>query len=194
MKFANVHIASIAAFTVFAVACTQNKPTPTLDTSKATTSATAAGTTSGANEEVTVGKPPPDFTAKAHDGTEVHLAALKGKPVVIYFYPKDETPGCTKEACSFRDAWDELSKKGVVMIGISGDDDASHKKFAEHHKLPFLLVSDPDGKIAKQFGVPFTAGFAGRQTFVIDAAGNVKKIYRSVDVTTHAKEISGDLG
>jgi peroxiredoxin Q/BCP len=189
MRLAHVHIASIAAFTVFALACTQNKA-PTVDTSKATTAATAPA----ANAEVTVGQPPPDFTAKAHDGTEVHLAALKGKPVVIYFYPKDETPGCTKEACSFRDAWEDLSKKGVVMIGISGDDDESHKKFAEHHKLPFLLVSDPDGKIAKQFGVPFTAGFAGRQTFVIDAAGNVKKIYRSVDVSAHAKEIAGDLG
>jgi peroxiredoxin Q/BCP len=180
--------ASIAAL-VLAVGCTHDK-TPTVDTSKAS----GAATTTGATEEIAVGKPPPDFTATAHDGTVVHLAALTGKPVVIYFYPKDETPGCTKEACSFRDAWDDLSKKGVVMIGISGDDDASHKKFAEHHKLPFLLVSDPDGKIAKQFGVPFTAGFAGRQTFVIDASGNVKKIYRSVDVTSHAKEIAGDLG
>jgi peroxiredoxin Q/BCP len=143
--------------------------------------------------EVAEGKPPPDFSARAHDGTDVHLAALKGKPVVVYFYPKDETPGCTKEACAFRDAWNDLSAKGVVLIGVSGDTDASHKAFAEHHKLPFLLVSDPNGDLAKAYGVPFTAGYAGRQSFVVGADGNVKKIYRKVDVTLHAKEIAGDV-
>ncbi|WP_394826319.1 peroxiredoxin [Pendulispora albinea] len=147
----------------------------------------------GSAAELEVGKPAPDFSAKAHDGTNLHLAALKGKSVVVYFYPKDETPGCTKEACSFRDAWVQLGKKNVVLIGISADDEASHKKFAEHHKLPFLLVSDPDGSIAKSFGVPFK-GFTARQTFVIGADGNVKKIYRTVDVTKHAQEIQQDLG
>jgi peroxiredoxin Q/BCP len=197
MKFLSVQSAAIViAAALGAVGCArdQAKTEPSTTSGTASASGTTGTTGTGETAQVGVGKPPPDFTAKAHDGTEVHLAALKGKPVVIYFYPKDETPGCTAEACSFRDAWDELSKKGVVMIGISGDDDASHKKFAEHHKLPFLLVSDPDGKIAKQFGVPFTAGFAKRQTFVIDANGNVKKIYRSVDVSTHAKEIAGDVG
>jgi peroxiredoxin Q/BCP len=193
MRSEHVYFATLSTGALLAAVllagCTHDKTPPTT-----TSAGSSTGATTEAPGEVTVGKPPPDFTAKAHDGTEIHLAALKGKPVVVYFYPKDETAGCTKEACSFRDAWDELAKKGVVMLGISGDDDASHKKFAEHHKLPFQLVSDPDGKIAKQFGVPFTAGFASRQTFVIDANGNVKKIYRSVDVTTHAKEIAGDLG
>ena len=155
--------------------------------------AAGGNTAPGSATELEVGKPAPDFTAKAHDGTDLHLAALKGKPVVVYFYPKDETPGCTKEACSFRDAWTQLGKKNAVLIGISADDDASHKKFAEHYKLPFHLVSDPDGAIAKSFGVPFSMGFAKRQTFVIGADGNVKKIYRTVDVTKHAAEIGADL-
>jgi peroxiredoxin Q/BCP len=142
---------------------------------------------------VSVGAPPPDFTAKASDGTDIHLAAFKGKPVVVYFYPKDETPGCTKEACSFRDAWDGLSKAGVVLIGVSGDTDDSHKAFAGHYKLPFHLVSDPNGAIAGQFGVPFTNGYAARQSFVIGPDGNVKKIYRKVDVTVHAQEIAADV-
>jgi thioredoxin-dependent peroxiredoxin len=144
--------------------------------------------------ELAVGKPPPDFTAKAHDGTDLTLSALKGKPVVIYFYPKDETPGCTKEACAFRDAWKDLEKQGVVLIGISTDSAASHQAFAKHHELPFHLISDETGAIAKSFGVPNRAGFLGRQSFVIGKDGNVKKIYRDVDVSKHAGEILTDLG
>jgi thioredoxin-dependent peroxiredoxin len=146
-----------------------------------------------AASDVVVGQPPPDFTATAQDGTPVHLAALKGKPVVIYFYPKDETAGCTKEACSFRDSWDALQAKGVVLIGISQDTDDSHRAFATNHKLPFLLVSDPKGDLAAKFGVPVKMGYDARQSFVIGADGNVKKIYRDVNVTVHAKEIEGDL-
>jgi thioredoxin-dependent peroxiredoxin len=139
-----------------------------------------------------VGKPAPDFTATAQDGTPVHLAALKGKRVVLYFYPKDETPGCTKEACSFRDAWQELSTTGAVLIGISADTGASHKDFAAHHKLPFWLVSDPDGKIGAAYGVPFRV-YHQRQTILVGADGNVFKTYRQVDVTVHAKQILDDL-
>ncbi|MFO0677133.1 MAG: peroxiredoxin [Polyangiaceae bacterium] len=141
-----------------------------------------------------VGSPAPNFVVRSSDGTELRLAALKGKPVVVYFYPKDETPGCTKEACAFRDAWDSLSKTGVVLIGVSADDDASHQKFAEHHRLPFKLVSDPHGDLAKSFGVPTRMGFTSRQSIVIDENGNVKRIYRDVDVTKHAAEIAADLG
>ena len=139
-----------------------------------------------------VGKPAPDFTATAQDGTPVHLAALKGKKVVLYFYPKDETPGCTKEACSFRDAWQDLAKTGAVLIGISADSGASHKDFAAHYKLPFLLVSDPDGKIGSTYGVPFLI-YHQRQTFVIGADGSVQKAYRKVDVAVHAAQILEDL-
>ena len=125
-----------------------------------------------------VGKPAPDFTGTAQDGTPVHLAALKGKRVVVYFYPKDETPGCTKEACSFRDSWQDISKTGAVLIGISADTADSHKAFAAHYKLPFLLLSDPDGKIGGAYGVPFS-GYHQRQTFVVGADGNVLKVYRT---------------
>jgi peroxiredoxin Q/BCP len=139
-----------------------------------------------------VGKPAPDFTATAHDGTPVHLAALKGKPVVLYFYPRDETPGCTKEACSFRDSFRPIAATGAVLVGISADSIESHKAFAAHHGLPFLLLSDPDGAIAKSYGVPFMVVHK-RQTIVVGADGVVRKVYRSVDVTTHAEQILGDL-
>lgn len=176
------------------VACGRqsNPPAPGSATTVASGSpATGAGPS--ATGEVTAGRPPPDFTAKDQDGKDITLSALKGKPVVVYFYPKDETPGCTKEACAFRDAWKDLEKKGVVLIGISTDSAESHKAFAKHHELPFHLVSDESGTIAKSFGVPNRAGFLGRQTFVIGADGNVKKIYRDVDVSKHASEVLADL-
>ncbi len=156
-----------------------------------TSAATGAGPAS--DGEIAVGKPPPDFSAKAHDGTDIKLSALKGKPVVLYFYPKDETPGCTKEACSFRDAWKDLQKTGVVLVGISTDSAESHKAFAAHHNLPFHLISDESGTIAKMFNVPNRAGFLARHTIVIGADGNVKKVYRDVDVSKHASEILSDL-
>jgi peroxiredoxin Q/BCP len=140
-----------------------------------------------------VGQTAPDFTATAQDGTSVHIAALAGKQVVVYFYPKDETPGCTKEACSFRDAWAPLAKTGAVLVGVSADSLDSHKAFVAHWKLPFLLVSDPDGSIGKKYGVPFES-YHQRQTFVIGADGKVRKVYRKVDVKVHAQEILADLG
>jgi peroxiredoxin Q/BCP len=180
---------------VLALGCAKDSaPTPapsTPTTSNAIANAATPGAPAAATE-VTVGQPPPDFTSTDQDGKAVHLADLKGHPVVVYFYPKDETPGCTKEACSFRDAWVDLQKKGVVIIGISTDSAASHKAFASNHQLPFTLVSDPDGVIAAKYGVPVTLGFTKRQSFVIGVDGNVKKIYRSVDVTKHAQEIAQD--
>ena len=139
------------------------------------------------------GGPAPDFDVHASDGAQLSLASLKGKSVVVYFYPKDETPGCTTEACSFRDAWKSLSKMGVVLIGVSGDTDQSHRDFADHHQLPFHLVSDADGKLASAFGVPFKGGYAARQSFVIGPDGKLKKIYRHVDVNLHAAQIANDV-
>ncbi len=173
-------------------------------TESATTASPAAGATPNAAPptsatpmagagEVTVGQAAPDFTAKDQDGKPVHLADLKGKPVVVYFYPKDETPGCTKEACAFRDAWTDLKKKGVTIIGVSTDSDESHRAFIAHHKLPFTLVSDPKGEIAAKYGVPVSGGYVARQSFVISADGSVKKIYRKVEVANHAAEIASDL-
>ena len=191
--------ALVAVSSLSFVACAETPPaatppTATSDTSAAAVPASPASPTAASTDaDPLVGKPAPDFTKTTFDGKEVHLAALKGKPVVVYFYPKDETPGCTKEACSFRDAWKDLSATGVTLIGVSTDDAESHKKFAEHWKLPFLLVSDPDGAIAKSFGVPVSEGYVARQTFVIDAAGNVKKVYRKVNVASHATEVMAGL-
>lgn len=150
-----------------------------------------AGTVKG--DSLKAGDAAPEFAVKAHDGRDVKLSAYRGRSVVLYFYPKDETPGCTKQACGFRDAWADLEKKGVVLIGISGDSDESHRKFAEHHKLPFLLVSDADGKLAESYGVPFRMGYASRQTIVVAPDGRIKKVYRDVDVATHAKDVLGDV-
>lgn len=150
------------------------------------------GATAGDASDPLVGKPAPDFTATAQDGTTVHLAALEGKPVVVYFYPKDETPGCTREACSFRDTWKALAATGAVLVGVSADSLDSHRGFAAHHQLPFLLVSDPDGAIGQKFGVPFH-GVHQRQTIVVGADGIVKKVYRHVDVGAHAEQILADL-
>lgn len=175
-------------------------PPPTTATAIASTPAPAAAPTPApapnpgpaAGADALVGQPAPDFTATAQDGSSVHIAALYGKPVVVYFYPKDETPGCTKEACSFRDAWVALAKTGAVLVGVSADDLASHKAFVAHWKLPFLLVSDPDGSIGKKYGVPFDTVHK-RQTIVIGADGKVAKVYRKVDVAVHAQEILGDV-
>ena len=136
-------------------ACDHRSESPSPVTTTAAPSAASSTPATPPREGILVGSPPPDFTTTAQDGSVVHLAALKGKPAVVYFYPKDETAGCTKEACSFRDSWDVLSKKGVVLVGVSADAEESHKAFAAHYQLPFLLVSDTDGKIATSFGVPF---------------------------------------
>jgi peroxiredoxin Q/BCP len=168
-------------------------PMPTAAaTPTATPTATAAPTATASSADPLVGQVAPDFTATAQDGSTVHIAALTGKPVVVYFYPKDETPGCTKEACSFRDAWAPLAKTGAVLVGVSADSLDSHKAFVAHWKLPFLLITDADGSIGKKYGVPF-ASYHQRQTIVIGADGKVAKVYRKVDVSQHAQEILADL-
>jgi peroxiredoxin Q/BCP len=158
----------------------------------------AAPVSSGAGQtDVMADKPAPDFTATTYDGKVVTLSSFRGKPIVVYFYPKDETPGCTKEACSFRDAWQDLAATGAVLIGVSMDNAESHKEFIEHWKLPFVLLSDPDGAIAAKYGVPLKShggtSFETRQTFVIGPDGIVKKVYREVDVSRHATEVLADL-
>ncbi len=140
------------------------------------------------------GDPAPPLVATAANGANVDLAALKGKHVVVYFYPKDDTPGCTKEACAFRDAWSKLEKGNIQVIGVSVDDNESHKKFAAKHNLPFPLVADPDKKICKAFGVPVTMGFASRVSFLIGPDGKIKKVYPKVDPGVHANEILADAG
>ena len=146
-----------------------------------------------ADAPVDVGAPAPTLKAVAHNGTTVDLSELRGKSVVVYFYPKDETPGCTKEACAFRDAWESLAKRNVVLLGVSSDSAESHRAFAEHHRLPFLLLSDGDGRVAQAFGVPRVLGFTARQTFVIAPDGRIAHVHRNVDPMTHAAEIAAEI-
>lgn len=124
------------------------------------------------------GDPAPAFQRPNQRGEAVSLAALRGKVVVLYFYPKDDTPICTKEACAFRDAYEDFTRAGATVIGVSADSDASHRRFAENHRLPFELIADEDGALARAFGVPKTLGLLkGRTTYVIDAQGMVRHVF-----------------
>lgn len=127
------------------------------------------------------GSAPPAFTLKDQDGKSFSLSKLKGKPVVVYFYPADETPGCTKQACAFRDSYEKFKKAGAEVVGISGDDPSSHKAFAKKYRLPFTLLSDEGNKVRKEWGVPgdFFGALPGRQTYVLDKTGKVQLIYNN---------------
>jgi thioredoxin-dependent peroxiredoxin len=138
----------------------------------------------------------PNFTLQDQDGVEVSLKSLRGKHVVLYFYPKDSTPVCTKEACSFRDATADYEQAGAKVIGISADSVQSHSKFAKKHELPFTLLSDPDRKVCAAYDVwkektMYGRFFLGivRTTFLIDAKGVVRKIFPKVKVSTHSDEV-----
>lgn len=134
-----------------------------------------------------------DFSAQDQSGEEVSLTSLRGEPVVLYFYPRDATPGCTVEACAFRDAWDRLQATGARVIGVSTDDVASHAAFAEEHQLPFSLLADEDGSIAASYGVAVMAGYAARTTFIIDADGVIRRVFENVDPAVHVDEVLATL-
>lgn len=124
--------------------------------------------------------PAPDFTLPDQDGASVTLSELRGGWVVVYFYPKDDTPGCTAESCAFRDAHEAFTDAGVRVIGISSDDVASHRAFVDKYSLPFTLLADVDGSVRRSYGVPKTLGLLpGRVTYVIDPDGVVRKIFSS---------------
>ncbi|XP_022756405.1 peroxiredoxin Q, chloroplastic [Durio zibethinus] len=131
--------------------------------------------------QVNKGSVPPPFTLKDQDGKNVNLSKFKGKPVVVYFYPADETPGCTKEACAFRDSYEKFKKAGAEVIGISGDSPSSHKAFANKYRLPFTLLSDEGNKVGKEWGVraDLFGMLPGRQTYVLDKKGVVQLIYNN---------------
>ncbi len=129
---------------------------------------------------VKVGDKAPVFTLPSQMGDNVTLSEYLGKNVVLYFYPKDETPGCTAEACTFRDSYEELTELNAEVLGVSGQSVASHKSFATHYGLPFLLLSDADNKVRKLYGVPSAMGFLpGRVTYIIDKQGVVRHIFSS---------------
>src|SRR3954451_2361456 len=138
------------------------------------------------------GKPAPDFELPSDSGETVKLSELRGKPVVLYFYPKDDTPGCTTQACGIRDAYGEFERAGAVVLGISPDDEGSHVKFREKYELPFTLLADTDHAVAERYGVWGEKTYSGRTylgvtrtTFVVDADGKVSKVIENVKPATH---------
>ena len=151
-------------------------------------------------DEVMVGAKAPDFSLSNHAEQTVSLKSLKGKQVVLYFYPKDNTPGCTKESCDLRDSYAKIVKTGAVILGVSLDGAESHRKFIEKYSLPFALLSDEETTVSKAYGVYKLKNMYGkkywgieRSTFVIDQAGLIKAIFRKVKVDGHAEEILATL-
>jgi thioredoxin-dependent peroxiredoxin len=145
---------------------------------------------------VNEGQKAPDFTLPSSEGGEISLKGLRGKSVVLYFYPKDDTPGCTKEACAFRDSQAAIKKRGAVVLGVSGDSLESHDKFKAKYKLNFPLLADPDKAVAKKYGawgekVMYGKKVTGmiRSTFVIDGEGVVRKVFPKVRVDGHAEKV-----
>jgi thioredoxin-dependent peroxiredoxin len=146
------------------------------------------------------GKPAPDFELESDSGETVRLSDFRGSPVVLYFYPKDDTPGCTTEACEFRDAYDVYRERGVEILGISPDDVRSHEKFKAKYELPFTLLADPDHKVAEAYGVWGERSFAGkkylginRSTFVIDEDGNIARAMLGIKPAGHAAQVLDEL-
>jgi len=143
-----------------------------------------------------IGDKAPEFSGKDQDGKPIKLSDFKGKKVVLYFYPKDQTPGCTAEACNLRDNIDLLTKQGYTILGVSTDDEASHREFREKYKLPFTLIADTDKTITQAYGVWVEKERDGkkfmgtaRTTFIIDADGKIKDVIDKVETVNHAAQI-----
>src|SRR5437763_15047726 len=142
------------------------------------------------------GQPAPDFELTSDSGERVSLSSLRGRPVVLYFYPKDDTPGCTTQACGIRDAYDSFRERGAVVLGVSPDDEASHERFKSKYHLPFTLLAAPGHEVAEQYGVwvekqNYGKRYMGieRSTFVIDVDGNVARALRRVNPERHAAQV-----
>ena len=142
---------------------------------------------------LSVGTTAPAFTVKDTQGNTVSLSDFAGKIVILYFYPKDDTPGCTKEACSFRDNYNAYQDKDIVVLGVSLDDSASHQAFTDKYSLPFPLLADTEGALTQAYDVD-GGGYAKRVTYTIDGDGQIVKVYETVKTDTHAEDILADLG
>lgn len=146
--------------------------------------------------ELTKGQKAPDFSGKDQNGKSISLSDFSGKDIILYFYPKDDTPGCTAEACSFRDNYQSLSQQGFVVLGVSTDDEKSHLKFINKHSLPFPLIADTDRKIVESYGVWVEKSMYGkkymgvaRKTFIIGKDGNIRKIIDKVDTKNSSAQV-----
>ena len=146
------------------------------------------------------GKPAPDFELTSDAGERVRLSDLRGRPVVLYFYPRDDTPGCTRQACGIRDAWQRFRERGAVVLGVSPDTEASHARFKQKYGLPFTLLADPDHRVAERYGFWVEKRFAGRRsmgmersTVVIDPDGTVARVLRRVKPAEHAEQVLAAL-
>jgi peroxiredoxin Q/BCP len=146
------------------------------------------------------GQEAPDFELTSDSGDRVRLSQFRGQPVVLYFYPKDDTPGCTKQACGIRDNYDDFTERGAVVLGVSPDEESSHVKFKEKHGLPFTLLADPDHEVSEEYGVWGERNFAGRKymgiersTFLIDPEGRIAKVMRRVKPDTHVEKVLAAL-
>jgi peroxiredoxin Q/BCP len=147
-------------------------------------------------KEPGIGKPAPDFSLPDQDGRTRSLAEFRGKWLALYFYPRDDTPGCTKQACAFRDDWNKLAALGAQVVGVSVDDVESHLDFAKEYKLPFPLLADKGGAVAARYGSLRDLGlikFARRNTFLIDPQGRIAQVYLGVNASGNSREVLEDL-
>lgn len=146
----------------------------------------------GRTATLEAGAPAPALSQVAHDGTTIDLQGLGGAIALVYFYPKDGTPGCTTEACAIRDVWARFEQAGVLVVGVSADSDESHREFAAEHGLPFPLIADEEHRWTEAFGVDTTLGMPSRDSFLIGPDGTIAKVYRGVDPGVHADEVLAD--
>lgn len=191
-KFAR-SVLAVTCASCLLVACKRGEPAPTEPGGPAAQSSASAAAPAERRGLVPDGTPAPDFSVRAHDGQEVSLSKLRGRAVILYFYPKDGTPGCTVEAEQFKLSHGDIEATGAVVLGVSSDDNDSHAEFAAEHGLPFLLLPDEDHTLARAYGVKTTLGMTQRVTFLIDAEGVVARVYENVTPKSHAAEILADL-
>jgi thioredoxin-dependent peroxiredoxin len=179
----------LCTFALALPACAKSAPSASVSPSPNSTPESTPAVAQAASMQTAA-----DFTATDGAGARSKLSDMKGSLVVVYFYPKDETPGCTKEACAFRDSFAEYTKRGIKIVGISQDGEESHKQFRTKYNLPFLLVADTDGAVTKAYGVGSTFGMSSRVTFLVDKQGKIAKSWPNVDPGVHAQEVLAAAG